>query len=238
MAPLIQRAEPAASESNRLLSALPPDDYRRLQTRLERVELPKHHVLHEADDVTKYAFFPLAGFVSLQAIGRDGTTVEVATVGRAGVVGLPIVFGPTGAPYAAIVEIPGPALRLHADTLLTEFRRCQSVQLLLLRYARVLMMQIAQSVVCHQFHSVAQRLSRWLLTARDHATNDTLDVTQELIAGVIGVPRTCVSKAAADLQAADIIRIRHGHITILNASRLQAASCECYAIVRAAIHWP
>ena len=237
MKSLIQRAEAAASETNRLLAALPPADYQRLYARLERVPLAKHQVLHEPDEPSRSAFFPLSGFVSLQALGADGTTVEVAAVGREGLVGLPIVFDPNGAPCTAVVQIPGVALRLSADALVTEFRRCEAFQVLLLRYARVLLAQTAQAVVCHQFHSVAQRLSRWLLTARDYAATNSLDVTQELIAGVLGVPRTCVSKAAADLQAADIIRIRHGHIAILDAVRLEAASCECYAIVRAAIRW-
>ena len=229
----IYRTERAASETNGLLAALPPDEFLRLQPRLERVHLLTHHVLHEADAIATYAFFPLAGFVSLQAIAPDGATVEVATVGSEGVIGVSIVLGPVRTPYEAIVQIPGPALRLSAETLRAEFRRCATLQALLFRYAHVLLAQTSQSVLCHRFHTVPQRLSRWLLMVRDHAADDTLDVTQEWMVRVLGVPRTCISRAASELQEAGLVRVHHGHIRILDAARLEAAACECYPIIRA-----
>ena len=222
-------------ESNRLLAALPPSDFRRLAAHLERVILPKNKILHVADEVARHAFFVLGGMVSLQAIAPQGTTVEIATVGAEGLVGLPIIFGPNRAPYEAVVQIPGPALRITADALLAEFRRCSALQELLLRYTHVVLAQTSQSVVCHRFHTAAQRLSRWLLTARDHAAHHSIHLTQERIAHVLGVPRTRISAAAAQLQETNVIRFRHGTVTILNAARLQASSCECYQIVRDAI---
>lgn len=225
----------AAAGAHRLLAALPADELRRLQSRLEPVHLIKDRVLHEADDATKYAFFPLGGMVSLQAMAPQGASVEVATVGNEGVVGLSIVFGPNRPPFEAIVQIEAPALRITAEALLIEFRRCATLQELLLRYAHVLLAQTSQSVVCHRFHTAAQRLSRWLLTARDRGHADTIELTQEQIAHVLGVPRTRISKAAVELQAADMIRCRHGRITILDPSGLEAAACECYGIVRDAV---
>jgi CRP-like cAMP-binding protein len=218
--------------ANRLLATLPHDERQRLQRQLEPVRLPRGRVLYEVGDPMQHAYFPLNGMVSLLATTRHGQSVEVAMVGNEGVVGLPIVFRATTAPYRVMVQIASDAVRIRSETLATEFRRSLEFQDALLRYTHSLVGQISQSAVCHRFHSVLQRLSRWLLIAHDRADSDTIELTQEFIAHMLGIPRTGVTAAAVALQDAGLIRYRHGRITIVNRKRLEAESCECYKIVR------
>ena len=218
--------------ANRLLATLPRDELRRLEGQLETVRLPKGKVLYETGDPMRHAYFPLNGMVSLLAATHDGQTVEVAMVGHEGVVGLPIVLRATTAPYRVMVQISCDAVRVRSETLATEFRRCTEFQDALLRYTNSLVGQISQSAVCHRFHSVLQRLSRWLLIAHDRVEGDTIELTQEFIAHMLGIPRTGVNAAAVALGDAGLIRYRHGRITVLNRKRLEAESCECYRIVR------
>jgi CRP-like cAMP-binding protein len=223
------------SATNRLLATLPRDELQRLQRQLEPVRLPKGKILYEAGDPMHHAYFPLNGMVSLLAATHEGRTVEVAMVGNEGVVGLPIVLRAATAPYRVMVQIAGDAMRARSETLAAEFRRSADFQDSMLRYTHSLVGQIAQSAVCHRFHGVLERLSRWLLIAHDRVEGDTIELTQEFIAHMLGMPRTGVTAAAVELQDAGVIRYRHGRITILNRKRLEAESCECYRIVRDAI---
>lgn len=218
--------------ANRLLATLPRDELRRLEGQLESVRLSKGKVLYDAGDPMRHAYFPLNGMVSLLATTRHGQTVEVAMVGNEGVVGLPIVLRATVAPYRVMVQIPADAVRVRSETLAIEFRRCTEFQDALLMYTNSLVGQISQSAVCHRFHPVLQRLSRWLLIAHDRVEGDTIELTQEFIAHMLGIPRTGVTAAAVALGDAGVIRYRRGRITILNRKRLEAESCECYRIVR------
>ena len=221
--------------TNRLLSLLPKDDYRRLQPQLERVLLPKGKVLYAMGDVMHHAYFPISGVVSLLAMTRAGETVEVAMVGSDGVIGLPIVLYANTVPYRVVVQITGSAWRIRSDAFRHEFARAAALQEVLLRYMHSLVGQISQSAVCHHFHTVSQRLCRWLLMAHDCIDTDTVDLTQEFLSHTLGVPRTTVSAAAVELQDAAVIRYRRGRITILNRKRLEASACECYGIVRSDI---
>ena len=217
---------------NRLLSLLPKDAYRRLQPQLEHVVLQKSKVLYDVGDVMTYAYFPISGMVSLLAMTRAGEMVEVAIVGSDGVIGLPIVLYATTVPYRVVVQITGSAWRIRSETFRQEFTREAALQEVLLRYTHRLVGQISQSAVCHHFHTVSQRLCRWLLMAHDCIDTDTVDLTQEFLSHMLGVPRTTVSAAAVELQDAAVIRYRRGRITILNRKRLEASACECYGIVR------
>jgi CRP-like cAMP-binding protein len=221
--------------TNRLLSLLPKDEYRRLQPQLEGVLLPKGKVLYDMGDVMHHAYFPLSGMVSLLAMTHEGQTVEVAMIGNEGVIGLPIVLHANTAPYRVLVQIPGSACRIRSEEFRHEFQRDAALQEVLLRYTHSLIGQISQSAVCHRFHTVTQRLCRWLLIARDRVDTDDIELTQELIAHMLGIPRTGVSMAATELQDKALIRSRHGKIHIMNRKGLEAAACECYHIVRDAI---
>lgn len=217
---------------NRLLAALPHDEHKRLVTHGVRAQLPKGTVLCELGGPVHYAYFPESGMVSLLSLTHDGHTVELATVGAEGIAGIEIVLNASSASYRMVVQLPTHALRVRADTLRTEFDRSPHLRQLLLRYTRTLLAQISQSAVCHRFHTATQRLARRLLIARDRVDSDTVEITQEFIANMLGIPRTGVTMAAAGLQEAGLIRQRHGRIHILNRAALEDAACECYQIVK------
>lgn len=218
---------------NYLLAALPDEEYQRLAPHLELVRLAPRKILYEPGDNVRYAYFLKSGMVSLLSTTQDGRSVEVAMIGNEGVVGAPIIFGVSRAPYRSMVQLQGNAMRIKAETLRGEFKRGGQLQDLLLYYAYTLLTQIAQSAACNRFHSVEQRLCRWLLVSRDCVQIDTLHLTQEFISHMLGVPRTSVTTIAGSLQKEGVIRHSRGKITILNRQHLEASSCECYRLVRA-----
>jgi CRP-like cAMP-binding protein len=152
--------------------------------------------------------------------------------GNDGLVGLPIILHVDLASHDSVVQIAGDAFRVPADILRAEFRRHAPLHVALLQYTHAFLAQLSQSVVCHRFHAVLQRLSRWLLVAQDRAESETLLLTHESIAHVLGIPRNRVTAAAVALQDAGVIRYRHGKIGIVNRRRLEAEACECYWIGR------
>jgi CRP-like cAMP-binding protein len=218
--------------ANWLLARLPRDDYDRLAPHLENVALLKRKSIFSAGDLMPDAYFPMSGIVSLLATTAHDETVEVAVVGNDGIIGLPIVLHAGTAPYDAMVLVSGSACRIKADILRAEFRRSGALQVLLLDYAHSLLLQFSQSAVCNRFHTSLRRLSRWLLMAHDRVDLDSLQLTQESLAHVLGLQRTYVNAAARELADAGLIRYRHGKITILNRERLERAACECYSIFR------
>jgi CRP-like cAMP-binding protein len=217
---------------NRLLAALPRDEHTRLVTHGLRVHLPQGTVLCELGGPVHYAYFPESAMVSLLSLTHDGHTIELATVGAEGIAGIEIVLNASSASYRMVVQLATHALRIRADTLKTEFDRSPHLRQVLLRYTRTLLAQISQSAVCHRFHTATQRLARRLLIARDRVDSDTVEITQEFMANMLGIPRTGVTMAAAGLQDAGLIRQRHGKIHILNRAALEDTACECYQIVK------
>jgi CRP-like cAMP-binding protein len=213
------------------LAALPPDDRARLTSGAERVRLPNGKILFEAGDHVSHAFFPLSGMGSLLSTTPDGKAVEVAVVGSEGMLGLPAVLGDGNSPYEAMAQLPLEAVRIKAQVLRAEFDRNGRLKELLLRHALTLLTQIAQTAACHRFHTVEQRLARWLLMTRDRAASDSFPLTQEFLSYMLGVPRTSVTSLAVAMQRAGLIGYKRGRIAVLDAPRLEATSCECYRIV-------
>jgi CRP-like cAMP-binding protein len=153
-------------------------------------------------------------------------------VGNEGVVGIALFMGGETTPNQAVVQVAGEALKMEAKVLREEFKRGGVFQLALLRYTQALITQISQTAVCNRLHSVEKRLCRWLLLTRDRVPSDELLMTQEFIAHMLGVRREGVTAAAHHLQKAGLIHYARGHITILDRSGLEAATCECYRVVR------
>jgi CRP-like cAMP-binding protein len=201
---------------NLLLAALPPGVLEHLQPRLEPVPLPKGRALFEAGEAIRHAYFPTSGLVSLLGTTADGESVELATVARDGLLGLPLILHADAAPHAATVQMAGSALRIHARDLDVALRQSVVLHSVLLHYTHGLLVEISRAVVCHHFHSDLPRLCRWLLIAIDRLHCQTLDVTHDALALAIGVPRTQVTCAALELQDAGAIRYRRGRIHILN----------------------
>jgi CRP-like cAMP-binding protein len=216
---------------NRLLAALRPDEYERLRQRFEPTHLPKGRVIYEAGDVVRHVYFLTGGVASHLSSTAGGATVEMAMVGSEGFLGVPAVLQANISPHQVIVQIRGGALRLRAGLLRDEFERCGRLRELLLRYTHALLAQVSQSAVCNRFHTVEERLCRWLLVTRDRVRSDAFDLTQEFLSYMLGVPRTSVTAVASALRRAGLIRYSRRRILITDRTGLEAASCECYRVI-------
>jgi len=223
---------PAAGE-NRILAALPVNERARLMDDLEQVTLPLGHVLYEPGDVLGFVYFPTSCIVSLVFTTENGATAELAMTGKDGLVGIPLVLGGRTSTHKAVVQCAGTAWRLRAEVMTWELEQHGHLLRLALCYTQALMTQMAQSVVCNRHHAVDQQLCRWLLLSLDQLPDNQLNMTQELIANMLGVRREAVTDAAGKLQAARLIRYRRGQITVTDRPGLEARVCECYSVVRA-----
>lgn len=217
---------------NRILAALPRQEQERLLPHLEQVGLQTGQQLYESGEPIRHAYFPESALISLLSVTEDGATVEVGLVGNEGMLGIPILLKSETMPYRTIVQSPGSARRMKADFLQKEFDLCGPFHDLLLRYLHVLITQLAQAGVCNRFHTIQQRLCRWLLAAQDRIQSTELKFTQESLSQMLGTDRTSVTETASTLQKAGLIRYSRGHITILDREGLGAAACECRAIIK------
>jgi CRP-like cAMP-binding protein len=217
---------------NRLLAALPTDDYAHVSRYLEPVPMPLGEVLHEPGHPMRYAYFPTTAIVSLLNVMDDGAATEVAVVGYEGVIGISLFMGGETSPRRAIVHSAGHGFRMKAQSLKDEFSRAGPLQHLLLRYTQALLTQMAQTAVCNRHHSVDQQLCRWLLLNLDRLHSNRLEMTQELIGHVLGVRREGITEAAGNLQRVGLIEYHRGCIDVLDRPGLEARVCECYAAVR------
>jgi CRP-like cAMP-binding protein len=221
-----------APEQNHLLAALPETERARLLEHLELVELPLGSVLYESGDVQGHIYFPIDSIISLLYVLQDGASAEIAVVGNDGAVGIALFMGGISTTNRAIVQNAGSAYRLTQRRINAEIALHGDMMQVLLRYTQALITQMAQTAVCNRHHSVDQQLCRWLLLSLDRLQTNKVTMTQELIANMLGVRREGVTEAAGKLQALRVIEYRRGLITVLDRSRLEALSCECYAVVK------
>ena len=217
---------------NRLLAALPAEDFARLASALEPVELPGNLTLFRPGEPIGAVHFIEAGAVSMMTLLADGSYVEVGIAGREGMVGLPLLLGADASPSEARVQMPGAALRLGAAPFREALERSPALRPLLLRYALAFHGLVAQTAACNARHVLEQRLARWLLTAHDRAEGDELPLTQEFLSMMLGVRRAGVTVAAGVLRDGGLIRYAHGHVTVLDRPGLEAACCECHRATR------
>ncbi len=217
---------------NHLLAALPSAIQQRLFPQLELTSLPLGKVLYESGDTMRYVYFPTDAIVSLLYVMESGDSAEISVVGNDGVVGVSLFMGGESTSSRAVVQSAGSAYRLAGQRLKDEFYRHTELMLLLLRYTQSLITQMAQTAVCNRHHSIDQQLCRWLLLSLDRLPGSTLNMTQELIANMLGVRREGVTEAAGKLQKLGVIEYSRGHINVLDRNRLEALSCECYAVVK------
>lgn len=217
---------------NRLLNALPQLDFDRIVPHLESVQLKLGEVLYESGDQMKYAYFPTTAIISLLYVLEDGASAEIAIVGNEGILGISLFMGGQTTPSRAVVQSKGRAYRFRADLLLREFNLGGGTHNLLLRYTQALITQMTQTAVCNRHHSVEQQLCRWLLLSLDRLPDLSLDMTQELIANMLGVRREGVTEAAGKLQREGLIKYCRGHIDVLDRPALERRVCECYQVVK------
>lgn len=216
---------------NRLLAALPTDDYERLRPQLHDVSFSLGEVVYEVGGQLDYVFFPTTSIVSLVYTMENGASAEMGLTGNDGVVGIALFMGGGTMPNRAVVQSAGGAVRMKAKVLQDEFARGGEFQRLLLRYTQALITQISQTAVCNRLHSVEQQLCRWLLLSHDRIPSDELVMTHELIADMLGVRREGVTVAAGRLQDEGAISYIRGRIQILDRQKLEDTVCECYRVV-------
>jgi CRP-like cAMP-binding protein len=224
--------EAGGREKNFLLAALPNDEYAQLRERLEPVDLELRDVIYEAEKPITHAYFPTTAVLSMISQVDGETAVEVATIGREGMSGLPVFLGVSASPNTVFDQIPGVALRMRAEHLRDVLAGDGALHRQLHRYIQATMVQLSQNVACNRLHSTEERAARWLLMTADRVGADRFPLTQEFLAQMLGVRRATVSLTAGLLHNAGLISYTRGVITIDDRAGLEDAACDCYGIVR------
>jgi CRP-like cAMP-binding protein len=217
---------------NQLFGAFPKDVQSRMSAYIRPVDFKLGTTVCEAGGLLKHAYFPQGSVLSLLTVLENGSEIECANIGREG------AFGLFSAMYSRVsfnrctVQLEGPMVRCEIEPLQEEFHKSAHMQDLFVSYSETLLSQIMQTVACNSLHSVEERLGRWLLMMYDRAEGEKLTYTHEFLARMMGANRTSVTHAAQSLQNAGLIDYRRGMMQVLDRVGLEAASCECYAIVR------
>jgi CRP-like cAMP-binding protein len=217
---------------NRLLASLPPADFELFRPHLKPIDLVHEVVLFAAGDQLQRVYFPHSGVISLVINLSDGQMIEAAMVGRDSMAGGAAALDGRVALNTAIVQVAGAASVLDVEALGKVAQHSGAFRAAMMRHEQILLAQAQQSAACNASHTVEARLARWLLWTRDLSGSDTLGLTQEFVAQMLGVRRTSVSLVANTLQNAGLIRYRRGRIEITDLQGLRAASCECYSRVK------
>ena len=222
-----------AALTNRILSSIPPQEFRRLGKQLVPVTLKLGQVLYEPGKAIRHVYFPIDCLVSLLTAVDKGRTLEVGMVGHEGMAGMPFILGVGVSGVRALVQGAGQALRMHAAPFRIEFDRNPNLQQALYRYTYALMAQISQTAACNRFHDTEARLARWLLMTSDRVDSHAFELTQEFLAHMLGLRRVGVTEAASALKSRKLIDYTRGRLKILDLVGLRQASCSCYQIVNA-----
>jgi len=217
------------SADNRLLAALPSQERVRILANCESIELVSTDILHQAGTRLQHAYFPTGGFISMVTPLDTCAGLEVALIGREGMVGIPLLLGVPASSLNHVVQGAGSALRMDVAAFQRELKRGPALRARLGRYAYVSLYQLAQTAACTRFHTVEERLARWLLMAQDRSRSDAVHATHEFLAYMLGVRRAGVTKAAMSLQRHAQIRYFRGDITILDRAGLEGSACGCYS---------
>src|SRR5271155_35291 len=215
---------------NRLLLALPARNLKRLMPELEQIRCQRAQVLMNADSALDHVFFPDSGVVSVVAVYEDGSIIEMATVGREGFTDVQAIFGAKRSSVQLLVQIPGTAVRMSRAAFTRAMQSMPSFRSVMDAYAQAFLEQVMVSVACNGAHNLKQRLARWLLMMRDRSDSDVLQITQSLLAEMLGVHRPTISNVARDLESAGLIARGRKQLTILDRQGLTEASCECYRL--------
>ncbi len=217
---------------NHILAALPRAEYERLVSLTDTVTHALRQLLYRANGPIDYVYFPTSGVLSLIVIMGDGGSVEVGTVGNEGLLGTPILLGADRSPTQVFCQVPGTSRRMRAAVFVDEIAKSPVFRRACLRYTQGLLAMTAQSTACNKLHPVNERCARWLLITHDRVPGDVFPITHEFLAMMLGTRRASVTVAAGTLAQAGLITYHRGHIKVLDRPGLEAASCECYAVVR------
>jgi CRP-like cAMP-binding protein len=217
---------------NKILLAIPDNEFWVMRPHLEGLPLDSHKILHEAHEVLQYAYFPNDGLLSLVVVFAEGKTVEAGLVGKEGLVGIPALAGLSRSPLREVVQITGEGLRMPVSRLHELLGEAHQLRYEMERFSVLLGLQMAQTAGCNRLHDVEQRLARWLLMAQDRVSSPSLPITHDFLATMLGTDRPSVSLAAGTLQKANVIEYNRGSVRILNRPELERISCECYGVIR------
>ena len=217
---------------NRLLAALPPADYGLVGPYLTHMELERGRLLYDPGDPVDMIYFPHDGVISLMTLMANGAAIESATIGREGALGLMAAVSPRQALSRAIVQTPCRTARISAAQLHGAWEKSPAIRRFVDNHTEALFGHVTQSVACNALHSVEARFCRWLLTCHDRISTNTVALTQEFLADMLGVQRTTVTAVARALQERGYIRYRRGVVDIIDRDGLEALTCECYGVVR------
>src|SRR3984893_10902932 len=220
---------------DRVLLALPSSDFQRLMPELEQIRCEREHVLMDADSSRDHVFFPDFVVVSAVAVYADGSIIEMATIGREGCTAVQAVLGAESSSVRLLVQLPGGAAKMSRPAFTRAMETMPSFRSLMYAYVQAFLEQVLLSAACTGAHSLKQRLARWLLTMRDRSDDDALQITQTLLAEMLGVQRPTVTNAARGLERAGLIARGRRQVTILDRQGLVAESCECYQLIRARV---
>ena len=217
---------------NRILSALPPEDYERILPDLKAVPLKFRISLHEPGDKMPYVYFPNTGVISMLTVLADGDAVEIATVGNEGMTDLSVFLGLEESDSRLLIQVPGTAMRMESARFCQHVEQIPALRAILGYYAVAMFALVSQSAACNRMHPIVERSARWLLMTHDRVDAAVFPMTHQFLSEMLGVRRPSVSVAAEALQDAGLITYHRGRVTVLDRSGLEAASCECYRLLR------
>jgi CRP-like cAMP-binding protein len=217
---------------NKVLLAMPDNEYKLMRPDLKYIDLPHHLSLHEPTQNIKFVYFPNRGMVSQVVVTKDGRTVEVGVVGKEGYVGAGLAAGLSRSSVREVIQIAGDGFRILGNALERILRSAPELQVILNRHTGLQGMQVAQTAACNRLHDIQQRLSRWLLMTQDRIDAGVLPITHDFIATMMGTDRSTVSMAASVLQKKGIIEYIRGTVKILNRRKLETSACECYDVIQ------
>ena len=224
---MMARSEP----NNVLIDLLPAEEREKLRPHLEEMDIAVRHEVFHANGPIEHVYFPQSCVISVHTRMQDDIAVEIAAVGREGMVGLPVFLGGRQSPATAFCQISGRSLRMEADAFRAAVVDGSGFSTVLLRYTQALLTQVSQSAACNRVHSIEKRCARWLLSTHDSVDGEAFELTQEFLAEMLGVRRPSVSVAAGILQRAGFIRYSRGRVQIIDRAGLETAACECYGVI-------
>lgn len=225
----------ASITGNRLLDALSPDVRQTVVAMCRPMELPLRTLLHDQSEMPAYAYFMSSGIASVVVSMPEGGSAEVGLIGREGVVGATHILGPTPAPASCFMQMAGQALRIKLEDLRSLFLKEGELRRRVLEFVQQQTVTLEQIAACNKLHEAEARLARWLLMSRDRSDHDTMTMTQEFIADMLGTRRTTVTLVAGSLQRRGLIDYRRGKVTMTDRAGLEAAACDCYKVIKDAM---
>lgn len=213
---------------NLLIDLLPKDTQALLFLKSELIDLSLSNIICIVNEPTKYAYFPIDGFISITQSVDNHPAIEIGMIGREGALGAEVILGCKVNPFGAIVQGSGNAWKISAKDLITEAKKSADLRRMINSYISVRIGQLGLSAACEHFHEIGPRLAKWLLMSQDRAQSSTFLMTHEFIALMLGVRRVGVTTTASDFRRRGLIEYHRGEMKVLDRVALKAEACSCY----------